>query len=113
MTGTTTTDRNATDEVRRIGELQREAAALLDELGDRVEALNIEIARRTESLRRAVEATRSRALAAEIAEALAGHAVDTGDLSSRFCDALEAKGRKVHPTAYATTKARWGLVRNA
>lgn len=101
----------ATNEaVREIAYLQRRKADLLNAAGREVNAIEADLARKTESLRKAIAAKQIEAR--EIAEALAEYLVNTGDLCSRFSDALARRGCRVYPPAYKPIRTEWLLVPN-
>lgn len=102
--------RTTNDAVREIAYLQRRIADLLSAAGREVGRIDVEIARQTDALGRAIETNQVRG--AEVAEALAEYHVNVGDLSSRFSDALEHGGHRVYPTPYKPIRAEWSLVPN-
>ena len=109
MPGKTTT----TDEaVREIAVLQRKLAELINETAGKAERLEIAIAEKTDALRRTVELDRRGQTASTVAQSLAEHRVNVGELCSRFSDALERRGHAVFPHRYEPIRAEWALVTN-
>ncbi len=105
---TTTTD----DAVHEIAALQQQLADLINETARKTERLEIAIAEKADALRRTIEADRRGQTASAVANALAEHRVNVGELCSRFSDALERRGHTVFPHRYEPIRAGWALVTN-
>ena len=105
---TATTD----DAVREIAALQQKLADLINDAACKAERLEIAIAEKTDALRRAIEADRRGHTASTVAQSLAEHRVNVGELCSRFSDALERRGHTVFPHRYEPIRAEWALVTN-
>ena len=105
---TTTTD----DAVREIAALQQQLADLLNEAARKAERLEVAIAKRADVVREAIESDRRGSTASDVAQSLAEHRVNVGELCSRFSDALERRGHPVFPHRYEPIRAEWALVTN-
>lgn len=105
---TSTTD----DAVHEIAALQQQLADLINETARKAERLEIAIAEKTNALRHAIEADRRGQTATDVAQALAEHRVNVGELCSRFSDAIERRGHRVFPHRYEPIRAEWALVTN-
>ena len=101
-----------TDAVREIAALQQQLADLLNEAARKAERLEVGIAEKADTLRRAIEADRRGHAASAVANALAEYRVNVGELCSRFSDALERRGHPVFPHRYEPIRAEWALVTN-
>lgn len=102
-----------TDErVRRIAEAQREITRLLNELGERVMAAEAVRGREGDALLALIRADRTGTAAKIVAEGFATERIDTGSLSSRLIDALEADGLRPYPPPYPIQRPRWAIVEN-
>lgn len=106
----TTTKTSPTETVREIAALQQQLADLLDETGRRAEVLNIAITRKADELIAGLAADRRSA--AEAAATIAAERVNTGELSSRVCDAFERRVHAVYPMPYQPIAAKWAMIEN-
>lgn len=114
-TKTTTSSPHATEvdaRLARIAAARREITRLLNELGEKVMAAEVECATESEALRRLVRADRSRATAKAVADGFARERIDIGSLCSRLIDEVEAHGHHAYPPTYAIEKPRWAIVEN-
>lgn len=103
---------NTDDAVREIAALQQQLADLINETARKAERLEVTIAEKTDSLRRAIEADRRGHTANTVAQTLVECRVNVGELCSRFSDALERRGHTVFPHRYEPIRAEWALVTN-
>ena len=115
MASTKRTPAAAADAVRLVAEiasLQERRAEVLARLAAEVREMDIAIARATEALGFEVRNARIAPadMAAAVKEALAEHRVNTGQLCSRFCDAMERRGAQVWPPEYRPITNGWDVV---
>lgn len=103
---------NTADAVREIAALQQTLADLINDATRKADCLEITIAEKTNALRRDIETDRHGHTASTVAQALAEHRVNVGELCSRFSDALERRGHTVFPHRYEPIRAEWALVTN-
>jgi phage host-nuclease inhibitor protein Gam len=96
----------------RIAATRREIVRLLNELGERVTAAEAECGNECEALRKLVRSDRSGATAEAVANGFVRERIDTGSLSSRLIDEVEARGHRAYPPAYAVERPRWAIVEN-
>lgn len=101
---------DATARTARIAATQRRITEHLNAAGDRWQELETELALECEALTREILADRTAVVAKAVATELASHRVNTGTLSSRLVDALEAKRQRVYPPLYETIDPRWAIV---
>ncbi len=98
--------------VAEIATLQERRAELLDRLAAEVRELDIAITRTTEAL--GFELRNARIAPADMAtavkDALAEKRVNTGQLCSRFCDAMERRGAAIYPPKYRPITNSWDVV---
>lgn len=97
----------------RIAATRREIVRLLNELGERVTAAEAECGNECEALRKLVRSDRSDrsgATAEAVANGFVRERIDTGSLSSRLIDEVEARGHRAYPPAYAVERPRWAIV---
>lgn len=100
-----------TDErIRRIAEAQREITRLLNELGERVMDAEAVRGREGDALLALIRADRTGTTAKRVADGFATERIDTGSLSSRLIDALEADGLRPYPPPYEVERPRWAIV---
>lgn len=100
------------ERIARIAARRREITRLLNELGQQVQAAEVECAADCDALQTLVRVDRTGARARMVAEGLEAERVDTGCLSSRLVDALDAHGLRTFPPQYAVELPRWALVTN-
>jgi hypothetical protein len=100
----------ADERIRRIAEAQREIARLLNELGERVMAAEAVRGREGDALLALIRADRTGTTAKSVADGFATERIDTGSLSSRLIDALEADGLRPYPPPYGVERPRWAIV---
>ncbi len=101
----------ATADVARIAEIQREIARILDAAAASVEPLEIEMAARAESMRNLI--SRKGADAKKVADAIEANQVRCGDLSSRAVDVVTLhSGRSMYPEQYRCFQRKWSIVEN-
>jgi hypothetical protein len=113
-----TTTRNAAataDAIARVAEiasLQEKRAEVLARLAAEVRELDIAISHATNALHFEVRNARipTADMAAAVRDALAERRVNTGQLCSRFCDAMDRRGAQVYPPAYRPITNRWDVV---
>ncbi len=98
--------------VRDLADLQRRRVEIIDKAARQAESLEVSITEHTNALRRAIEADRRGDTARLVADALAEHRVNVGELCSRFADGLERRGHTVFPHAYEPIRAAYALVTN-
>ncbi len=106
------TDTTPNDAVHEIASLQQQLADLITDTARKSERLEVAIAEKTDALRRTIESDRRGQIARTVAQALAEHRVNVGELCSRFSDALERRGHNVFPHPYEPIRAEWALVTN-
>ena len=98
--------------VAEIASLQERRAEVLAKLAAEVREMDLAIAHATDAL--GFEVRNARIAPAEIAAAVKGalaqRRVNTGQLSSRFCDAMERRGAKVWPPEYRPITNSWDVV---
>ena len=104
-----------TDAVRLVAEiasLQERRAELLARLAAEVREIDLAIAHATDALGFKVRNARMpRAyMAAAVKKALAENRVNTGQLSSKFCDAMESRGAAIYPMPYLPISNSWDVI---
>lgn len=101
-----------TGRIARIAEAQREITRLLNELGEKVMAAEVARGRECDALLRLIRADRTGTTAKKVADGFATGRIDTGSLSSRLVDAIEASGLRPYPPPYQIERPRWAIVEN-
>ena len=99
-----------TSRIARIAEAQREITRLLNELGEKVMAAEAVRGREGDALLTLIRADRTGTTAKKVADGFATERIDTGSLSSRLVDAIEASGLRPYPPPYPIERPRWAIV---
>lgn len=107
---TTPANADVAARIRRIAAARNEITRLLNEVGARVRAAEIECDADAEALRRMVRADRTGATAKAVADGFTRERIDTGSLGSRLIDEVEARGPRAFPPPYEVEKPRWAIV---
>lgn len=107
---TDATHLDAAARLERIAALQRRITEHLNAAGDAWTAMEADLARECDALEKEVRADRTGRLAREAAAGCAAHRINTGDISSRLVDAIEARADRVFPAPYRIEEPRWALV---
>ena len=106
----TTTTTDPAKRVARLAALRKEIAELLNTVGDRWQALEVESAEHCEALEREIRRDRTGNVAKTVATGCAEGKIDTGSLCSRLVDAVERRGHQLYPPQYDPIRPRWSIV---
>jgi vancomycin resistance protein YoaR len=118
MSTTTKTKRPtaaAADAVRLVAEiasLQERRAEILAKLAAEVREMDRAITHATDALSFEVRNARiaSADMATVVKDALAEKRVNTGQLSAKFCDAMESRGAAIYPMPYPPITNSWDVI---
>ena len=107
---------SVTAKASKLAEKEMRIRSLLDDLGKEIEKLGAESGSLQSDLTSALRFSRNPAvkeMAEAVVQILKSAKVDTGNLSSRLIDNLEAlTGKKLYPAPWNAKKPKWAVVAN-
>jgi len=92
-----------------IAKLQKKRVALLDAAGAAVAAVDKQISDVVDATTKQIEMDRTGKKADAVADALMKHAINVGQLSNRFSQAVERFDHKIYPHEYTPIRSDWDL----